>query len=59
LTVAISQLFEARHRATPPERKTQRAEGFNNVVTSLLSQVGPDGRALQPEELLDRAVLEL
>jgi len=57
--VAISQLFEARHQRDAARAQTQRAEGFNNVVTSLLSQVGPDGRALQPEELLDRAVLEL
>jgi serine/threonine-protein kinase len=56
--VAISQLFEARRQRDAARAQQRLAEGFNNVATSLLSQVGPGGRALTPEELLDRAVTE-
>jgi serine/threonine-protein kinase len=57
--IAIMQLFEARRQRDQAQAQTQRAEAFNTVITSLLSQVGPDGRALAPEELLDRAVDEM
>ena len=40
-------------------QQSKLAEGYSSVVTSLLSQVGPGGRALQPVELLERAVIEV
>lgn len=57
--VAITQLVEARRQRDEARAQTQRADAFNNIITSLLSQVGPAGRALSPEELLDRAVEEM
>jgi serine/threonine-protein kinase len=56
--VAISQRSEARRQRDEAQAQQRLAESFNNVATSLLSQVGPGGRALTPEELLDRAVAE-
>lgn len=57
--VTVAQLLEARRQRDAARAQTRRAEAFNSVVTSLLSQVGPGGRALSPEELLDRAVHEM
>jgi serine/threonine protein kinase len=57
--IALSQMTEARRQRDEAREQTQRADAFNTVVTSLLSQVGPGGRALSPEELLDRAVVEV
>jgi eukaryotic-like serine/threonine-protein kinase len=54
--LAVSQAVEAKRQRDEARAQTQRAEGFSRVVTSLLSQTGPDGRALRADELLDRAV---
>lgn len=64
--VAVSQLVEARRQRDEAQRQqeearqqAQRAEAFNTVVTSLLSQSGPGGRPFTQEELLDHAVGEM
>jgi serine/threonine-protein kinase len=57
--VTISQLIDARRQRDEARAQTQRVQAYNTVVTSLLSQVGPGGRALTAEELLDRAVAEM
>ncbi len=56
---AMAELIEVRHQRDEVRAQMQLAEGFNTVVTSVLSQTGPGGRALSPEELLDRAVDEV
>ncbi len=56
---SLVELREVRRQRDAVQAQMQRAEGFNTVVTSLLSQVGPGGRALSPGELLDRAVGEV
>ncbi len=56
---ALYQMHEARVQRDQAREQTQRAEGFNDVITSLLSQVGPGGRALTAEEVLDRATAEV
>lgn len=52
---ALLQMLEARQQRDEAEAARQRAQGFSTSITSLLSQVGPGGRALMPEELLARA----
>ncbi|HWM26962.1 MAG TPA: hypothetical protein VNQ14_00790, partial [Woeseiaceae bacterium] len=56
---ALMQMLEARQQRDEAREQTNRAEAFNQIVTSLLSQVGPDGGALRPGDLLDRAVEEV
>ncbi len=56
---SLVELVEVRRQRDEVRAQMQRAEGFNTVVTSLLSQKGENGRALTPEELLDRAVDEV
>jgi hypothetical protein len=56
---ALYQMHEARVQRDQALEQTQRAEGFNDVITSLLSQVGPGGQPLTAEELLDRATAEV
>lgn len=56
---ALVQMLEAQRQRDAALEQTRRAEAFNQVVTSLLSQVGPDGRALGAAQLLDRAVEEV
>lgn len=53
---ALLQMLEAQHQRDEAQAQRQRAEGFSTTMTSLLSQVGPGGRALRPDELLERAV---
>jgi serine/threonine-protein kinase len=57
--VAVVQGLEAQRQRDEAREQARRAEAFTGVVTSLLSQVGPGGRALTPGELLDRAVAEM
>lgn len=56
---ALYQMHDARLQRDEAREQTRRAEGFNDVITSLLSQVGPGGRALTAEELLDRVTAEV
>jgi serine/threonine-protein kinase len=56
---ALYQMHDARVQRDVARAQTRRAEGFNDVITSLLSQVGPGGRALGAEELLDRVTAEV
>jgi len=53
---AVSQMLEAERQRDEAEAQRQRSDGYSTAITSLLSQVGPDGRALRPEGLLERAV---
>jgi serine/threonine-protein kinase len=57
--VAVVERREARRQRDEAREQARRADAFTGVVTSLLSQVGPGGRALGPGELLDRAVTEM
>jgi serine/threonine-protein kinase len=56
---ALYQMHDARVQRDEARAQTRRAEGFNDVITTLLSQVGPGGRALSAEELLDRVTAEV
>jgi eukaryotic-like serine/threonine-protein kinase len=56
LGFAVWQMFDAQRQRDVAREQARRAEGFSTAVTGLLSQVGPGGRALEPVELLDRAV---
>ena len=56
---ALVQMYEARAQRDEANEQSQIAEGYSTVITSLLSQVGPGGRALEPDELLERATLEV
>lgn len=56
---ALLQMREARHQRDAAFEQTRQAEAFNALITSLLSQMGPGGRPLTAEELLDRAVGEV
>ena len=58
-TFAVQQMLEARHQRDMALEQTARAEGFSDVITSLLSQGGPQGQPLSAEALLDRAVIEM
>jgi serine/threonine-protein kinase len=53
---AVLQMLEAERQRDGAEAQRRLAEGYNTAITSLLSQAGPDGRALTPAELLERAV---
>ncbi len=57
--VALHERADARRQRDEAREQARRADAFTHVITSLLSQVGPGGRALTPEELLDRAVVEM
>jgi len=56
---ALSQKLEAERQRDEAEAQRQRSDGYSMAITSLLSQVGPNGRALRPEELLERAVQQV
>ena len=58
-TLALTQRIEAQRQRDTAQEQARRADAFASVVTSLLSQTGPGGRALTPGELLDRAVTEM
>jgi len=53
---AVLQMLEAQRQRDEAEAQRQRAEGYSTAITGLLSQAGPGGRPLAPEELLERAV---
>ncbi len=53
---AVLQMREAERQRDEANIQRQRSDGYSTAITSLLSQVGPKGRALRPEELLERAV---
>lgn len=56
---ALLQMYQARGQRDQALEQSKIAEGYSSVITSLLSQVGPGGRALEPHELLERAVVEV
>jgi len=53
---AVVQMLEAQRQRDEAQAERQRADGFSTAMTSLLSQLGPGGRPLRPDELLQRAV---
>lgn len=56
---ALLQMREAERQRDLADAQRQRSDGYGTAITSLLSQVGPEGRALRPEELLERAVQQV
>jgi serine/threonine-protein kinase len=58
-TFALVQMNQARAQRNEAVELSKIAEGYSSVILSLLSQVGPGGRALYPSELLERAVIEV
>ena len=56
---ALVQMLDARQQRDSAQVARQRAEGLNAAMTSLLSQSGPDGEPLRPQELLERAIGEV
>jgi serine/threonine-protein kinase len=54
--ITTMQSVEAQRQRDEAQQQLRRALAYNDFVTSLLSQAGPDGRGLTPVELLDRGM---
>ena len=53
-TATEAQLAQTRVQREEAIRQARRSQAANEFITLLLAEVGPDGRALTPAELLDR-----
>ena len=52
--VTASQMLEARHQRDLAEVELQRSEAFNDLMSIVLSESGPNGGTVTAGELLDR-----